>query len=123
MQEILAGRERVTPLLIREQNHAWTRRMGRKGIVGIYCVTINSCSFASYVGGPERRCWQAVPEHLLGGEHPEQVPRGGRAPLLHHQVGAAAGESEAGNGRAGSPDWRQMRQNGAFQGPLALKIF
>ena len=41
-------------------------------------------------GGAVGRGGQAEPEHLLGGVDIEQVPRGGRAPLLHHQDRRAA---------------------------------
>ena len=41
-------------------------------------------------GGAVGRCGQAEPEHLLGGVDIEQVPRGGRASLLHHQDRRAA---------------------------------
>ena len=45
-------------------------------------------------GGAVRRGGQAEPEHLLGRVHPQQVPRGGRAPLLHHQDGRSATGSD-----------------------------
>lgn len=41
-------------------------------------------------GGAVGRGRQAEPVHLLGRVHPEQVPRGGGAAILHHPVRAHA---------------------------------